>query len=79
MCSSYVILNFNCGTIFCFDVCFKEFRNIQYFLINFLSGFLVIYILLLNIKHILQEEVQKDGGKSLDLVNHPYIFMVRNI
>ncbi|XP_024377492.1 uncharacterized protein [Physcomitrium patens] len=23
----------------------------------------------------LREEVQKDGGKSIDLVNHPYIFM----
>lgn len=27
----------------------------------------------------MQEEVQKDGGKSLDLINHPYIFMVRTI
>lgn len=27
--------------------------------------------------HAVQEEVQKDGGKSIDLVNHPYIFMVK--
>jgi isoprenylcysteine carboxyl methyltransferase (ICMT) family protein YpbQ len=30
-----------------------------------------------HIKNVLQDDVQKDGGKSFDLANYPYMFMVR--
>jgi hypothetical protein len=28
-----------------------------------------------HIKNVLQDDVQKDGGKSFDLANYPYMFM----